>query len=130
MGLNLAARLPRPPSKAERAARPSMNPFALMASLTLMQHLLFTSAMLAWIMDAYDFFSVSLSVARLNTLFRTSTTQLTLAITLTLLFRSLGALIFGLISDRYGRKWPLVVNLVIVAILELGSSYVQVSRLD
>lgn len=33
--------------------------------------------------------------------------------------------IFGIISDRYGRKWPLVANLLLVAVLELGSGFVQ-----
>src|SRR5271155_1738844 len=63
------------------------------------------------------------------------------AITLTLLFCSLGAVsmvplklslfkpfsqvIFGMLSDRFGRKWPLVFNLVLIAILELGAGFVQ-----
>ena len=65
----------------------------------------------------------------------------TTAITLTLLFRSLGAVgivslsptfhiihsflkvIFGILSDRYGRKWPLVCNLILVAIFELGAGF-------
>ena len=33
--------------------------------------------------------------------------------------------IFGIISDRFGRKWPLVFNLVLVAILELGAGFIQ-----
>jgi SHS family lactate transporter-like MFS transporter len=33
--------------------------------------------------------------------------------------------IFGILSDRFGRKWPLVANLVLVAILELGAGFVQ-----
>ena len=33
--------------------------------------------------------------------------------------------VFGILSDRYGRKWPLVYNLVLVAILELGAGFVQ-----
>lgn len=49
----------------------------------------------------------------------------TTAITLTLLFRCVGAAIFGIISDRYGRKWPLVVNLLICCALQLGSGFVQ-----
>lgn len=33
--------------------------------------------------------------------------------------------VFGLISDRYGRKWPLVANLIIVAVLSLGTGFVH-----
>ena len=49
--------------------------------------------------------------------------HITTAITLTLLFRSLGALIFGVLADRFGRKWTLVCNLILVAIFELGSGF-------
>lgn len=48
---------------------------------------------------------------------------MSLAITVTLLFRSLGAFIFGLLGDRYGRRWVLSTNLLIVAALELGTAY-------
>ena len=33
--------------------------------------------------------------------------------------------IFGILSDRYGRKWPLVFNLILVAIFELGAGFAQ-----
>jgi SHS family lactate transporter-like MFS transporter len=42
---------------------------------------------------------------------------------LTLLFRSLGALIFGVLADRFGRKWTLVGNLLLIAVFELGSGF-------
>jgi MFS transporter, SHS family, lactate transporter len=45
------------------------------------------------------------------------------SITLTLLFRPLGAIIFGLLSDRYGRKWPLIANLLACAVLSLGTGF-------
>ncbi|KAG7098524.1 hypothetical protein E1B28_000464 [Marasmius oreades] len=80
---------------------------------------------LAWTCDAIDFFSVSLSVPSLGKTFNKKNPDITTAITLTLLLRSAGAVIFGFISDRYGRKWPLVFNLVLVAILELGAGFVQ-----
>ena len=32
---------------------------------------------------------------------------------------------FGIISDRFGRKWPLVINLIVVAVLELGAGFVN-----
>ena len=54
---------------------------------------------------------------------RTNAQDITQAITLTLLFRSVGALIFGVLADRFGRKWTLVANLFIIAALELGSGF-------
>lgn len=114
------------PSKEERIqarAGASLNPIKLMMMLTPIQGALFFSGWLAWTMDAWDFFSVSLSVARLEKFFDKEAHTVTTAITLTLLFRPLGAAIFGLISDRYGRKWPLVINLIIIAILSLGTGF-------
>jgi SHS family lactate transporter-like MFS transporter len=34
-------------------------------------------------------------------------------------------LTFGILSDRFGRKWPLVANLLFIAILQLGVGFVQ-----
>ncbi|KAH8914157.1 MFS general substrate transporter [Atractiella rhizophila] len=119
------ANLPKRPSKEQRAQARSYSLFAILRSLTLKQWLLFFSGWYAWTMDAYDFFCVSLTVSRLAKQFDKSTHTITTSITLTLLFRSLGAAIFGVISDRYGRKWPLVVNLVIIAVLQLGTGFVD-----
>ncbi|KAF7428061.1 hypothetical protein PC9H_007280 [Pleurotus ostreatus] len=49
---------------------------------------------------------------------------MTTAITLTLLFRPVGAIIFGLLADRFGRKWPLVADLAIIAVLQVGTGFV------
>ncbi|CUA74600.1 Carboxylic acid transporter protein homolog [Saccharomyces cerevisiae S288c] [Rhizoctonia solani] len=99
--------------------------FQTFRSLTFVQWALFFSGWLAWTCDAIDFFSVPLSLSRLEVAFNQSISHLTTSITLTLLFRPLGAVVFGIISDRYGRKWPLVINLVLCSVLELGSSFVQ-----
>lgn len=39
------------------------------------------------------------------------------------MLRSVGALIFGSLSDRYGRKWPFVINLSALIVLELGTGF-------
>ena len=44
---------------------------------------------------------------------------------LNLIALSLLQAIFGIISDRFGRKWPLVYNLFLVALFELGTGFVQ-----
>ncbi|KAK7448471.1 hypothetical protein VKT23_013733 [Stygiomarasmius scandens] len=97
----------------------------VLAELTWLQWAQFLSGWLAWSCDAIDFFSVSLSIRELGTTFSRDTHDITTAITLTLLLRSAGAVIFGIISDRFGRKWPLVVNLIFIAILEIGVSFTQ-----
>lgn len=103
-------------------ARPLLQ---VLQSLTWLQWAQFVCGWIAWSCDALDFFSVSLSVSALQKQFHEPTTKITTAITLTLLLRSAGALIFGAISDRYGRKWPLVANLALICVLEIGVSFVQ-----
>ncbi|KIJ54140.1 hypothetical protein M422DRAFT_221672 [Sphaerobolus stellatus SS14] len=96
-------------------------------SITWIQWSLVFAGWLAWTCDAMDFFSVSLAVPNLTKPepvgFNRPVSTLTNAITLTLLFRSVGAAIFGVISDRYGRKWPLVLNLLMCCVLQIGSSF-------
>jgi len=112
-----------PKREQRKQARPLLQ---VLAGLTWVQWAHFFSGWLAWTCDAIDFFSVSLSVSRLTEQFPGKTVHdITTAITLTLLFRSVGAVIFGVLSDRFGRKWPLVFNLVLVAVLELGAGFVQ-----
>ncbi|KAL0581886.1 hypothetical protein V5O48_000115 [Marasmius crinis-equi] len=111
-----------PKRESRQGARPLST---VLAGLSWLAWAQFFSGWLAWTCDAVDFFSVSLSVPRLAATFSKTNSQITEAITLTLLLRSAGAVVFGIISDRYGRKWPLVVNLIIISILELGAGFVQ-----
>ncbi|KAL1679869.1 major facilitator superfamily domain-containing protein [Schizophyllum commune] len=109
-----------------REKRESQRPLLqVLSELTAIQWAMFFSGWLAWTCDAIDFFSVSLSVKPLSELFERDTEDITQAITLTLLLRSVGAVLFGIISDRFGRKWPLVINLIVVAVLELGAGFVN-----
>lgn len=71
------------------------NPFKLLAKLNLQQWLFFLVAFIAWSWDAFDFFTVSLTVSELSKQFDKTTAQITWGITLVLMFRSVGAIIFG-----------------------------------
>jgi len=53
--------------------------------------------------------------------FGKSDTAMALTLGVTLLFRPVGAFIFGLLADRYGRKIPLMVDLVFYSIVEVLS---------
>lgn len=41
------------------------------------------------------------------------------------MFRSVGSIAFGLAADRYGRKWPFVINNLLFIVLELGTGFCQ-----
>lgn len=58
----------------------------------------------------------------------TSKTNITTAITLTLLLRSAGAAIFGILGDKYGRKWPMVFNMLVLGILQIASKCIARPR--
>ncbi|KAF8466529.1 carboxylic acid transporter [Russula ochroleuca] len=98
----------------------------VLRSLTGTQWAQFLTGWLAWTCDAIDFFNVALSVTRLQQQFhKAEAASITTAITLTLLVRSIGAILFGVLSDRFGRKWPLVANLLLCSAVQLGTSFVQ-----
>jgi SHS family lactate transporter-like MFS transporter len=99
------------------------NPFALLALLNLQQWLFFLVAFFAWSWDAFDFFTVSLTVENLAETFGKTKADITWGITLVLMLRSVGSIIFGLAADRYGRKWPFIVNNVLFIILELSTGF-------
>lgn len=91
IGRYLATRLPtlKPPM----AKAP--NPIKLIRLLNTQQWLFFLVAFLAWSWDAFDFFTVSLTVTELGEQFHKETSAITWGITLVLMFRSVGAVIFG-----------------------------------
>jgi SHS family lactate transporter-like MFS transporter len=84
--------------------------------------------MAGWTWDAFDFFSVSLTVTQLAEQFHVSNTDITWGMTLVLMVRTVGAVTFGLASDRFGRKWPFVINCIMFTALELGTGFCQTYR--
>lgn len=101
------------------------NPFRLLGLLSGKQWLFFLVGFLAWSWDAFDFFTVSLTVSDLAETFGKTTVEITWGITLVLMLRSVGSIIFGLAADRYGRKWPFVVNNILFIVLELGTGFTK-----
>jgi SHS family lactate transporter-like MFS transporter len=74
---------------------------------------------LGWTLDAFDFFLVVMCLTAIAKEFGVADKRVALAITLTLAFRPIGALIFGLLADRYGRRRPLMINLVFYSLLSV-----------
>ncbi|KAJ5946088.1 Major facilitator superfamily domain general substrate transporter [Penicillium verhagenii] len=101
------------------------NPIKLLAILNRQQWAFFLVSFLAWSWDSFDFFTVSLTIDDLATSFDKSTTDITWGITLVLMLRSAGSAMFGLAADRYGRKWPFIIALLLFIILELATGFCQ-----
>lgn len=69
--------------------------------------------------DSFDFFTVSLTVSDLAEAFGRTKADITWGITVVLMLRSVGAVIFGLAGDRYGRKWPFIISNLLFIVFEL-----------
>jgi SHS family lactate transporter-like MFS transporter len=74
---------------------------------------------LGWTLDAFDFFVVVFLFDTLARHFGVTKKEIVLTTTATLAMRPLGALLFGLLADRYGRRIPLMANVIYFSLIEL-----------
>lgn len=78
-----------------------------------------SASFLGWTLDAFDFFVLVFLVDTLAAKFHVSTEKIIFTTVATLAMRPAGALIFGLLADRYGRRKPLMLNVVFFSLIEL-----------
>jgi SHS family lactate transporter-like MFS transporter len=78
---------------------------------------------LGWTLDAFDFFLVVFALTAIAHEFHRPDRDIAFSITLTLAFRPVGAFIFGLMADRYGRRIPLMVDLVFYSAVEVATGF-------
>ena len=76
----------------------------------------------SWTLDAFDYFVLVFVLTNMAKEFGITVVTATLAITFTLVMRPVGALIFGPLAEKFGRKPVLVANIAIFAALELASA--------
>ena len=72
-----------------------------------------------WTLDAFDFFVVVFLYDTLAHQFGVSKKDIIFTTSATLAMRPVGAVIFGLLSDRYGRRKPLMANVIYFSLIEL-----------
>ncbi|KAI1088642.1 carboxylic acid transport protein [Rostrohypoxylon terebratum] len=99
------------------------NPISLFMLLGAKDWVYFLVGMYAWTADAFDFHALAIQTVKLSNYYERTKTDITTAITLTLLLRSVGAAVFGLLGDRFGRKWPMVANLIVLGLLQIATIY-------
>jgi SHS family lactate transporter-like MFS transporter len=80
-----------------------------------------TAGFLGWTLDAFDFFILTFIFAPIAREFGTSISAIALTITASLATRWIGAILFGLLADRYGRRIPLIVNILYYSLIEVLS---------
>jgi SHS family lactate transporter-like MFS transporter len=78
---------------------------------------------LGWALDAFDFFLVVMTLTAIGKEFHKTDAEMALSLTLTLACRPVGALIFGLLADRYGRRLPLMLDLVFYSVIEVLTGF-------
>jgi len=71
---------------------------------------------LGWTFDAFDFFVLTFLIADIGKAFGKTRPEVALTLTLTLAMRPVGALIFGIMADRFGRRLPMTINIVFYAV--------------
>ncbi len=93
-----------------------------MPTTTQQRHVVIAS-FLGWMLDAFDFFIMVFVLHDIAETFSTSITAVTVAITLTLAARPVGAWIFGRMADRFGRRPALMINVLCYSMLELATAF-------
>ena len=91
--------------------------------LTPVQRNTFIACFLGWSLDAFDFFILTFCVSAVATQFDAKVSAVAEAIFLTLAMRPVGAFLFGLMADRYGRRVTLMVDIIAYSVFELASAF-------
>ena len=83
----------------------------------------FISGFAGWTLDGFDFFLVVFNLTAIGHTFGKSDKIVALALTATLALRPVGAFLFGLVADRYGRRLPIAANFVLFAVVEMCTGF-------
>ena len=101
------------------------NPITLLRLLNRQQTAFFLVAFAAWTLSVFGLFIVPNNITAIATTYKRSTVEIASTITIILMTRCLGAFLFGAAGDRFGRKWPLILNIVLYAIAGIISGFCQ-----
>ncbi|MDN5809110.1 MAG: MFS transporter [Staphylococcus equorum] len=102
-----------------------LNPLPGLSEMTLTNWSFYGLGFFAWTIDSMDFFCVSAAASEIANTLEVDIEDITWGVTLVLMVRTIGAIIFGVLSDHYGRKWPFIACCVLFIIFEIGTGFVQ-----
>jgi MFS transporter, SHS family, lactate transporter len=100
-----------------------MEVFGHFRRLTPGQRNTFVACFLGWSLDAFDFFILTFCVSAIAVQFQARVSAVLEAVFVTLVFRPVGAFLFGLMADRFGRRPTLMLDIILYSIFELSSAF-------
>jgi MFS transporter, SHS family, lactate transporter len=118
----MSSSTPPAPSSASSASR-RFDFLGNFRGLTPLQRNTFLASLFGWSLDAFDFFILVFCVTAIGGEFHAKVSEVAEAIFLTLAMRPVGALIFGFVADRYGRRPALLANIFCYSFFELASAF-------
>jgi SHS family lactate transporter-like MFS transporter len=92
-------------------------------NLTPVQRNTFIACFLGWSLDAFDFFILVFCVSAIGNDFHAKISVVSEAIFVTLAMRPLGAFLFGMMADKFGRRPTLMIDIIAYSVFELGSAF-------
>ena len=91
--------------------------------LTKVQRNTFIACFLGWSLDAFDFFILIMCVSALSNHFHLAPSTVLDASFLTLAMRPIGAFLFGIMADKFGRRSTLMIDIIAYSVFELASAF-------
>ncbi len=81
----------------------------------------FLAGFFGWTFDAFDFFILTYVLTEVATEFHKPIADVAFTLTASLLMRPVGAFLFGVMADRYGRRIPLILDILFYSVMEVAS---------
>jgi SHS family lactate transporter-like MFS transporter len=100
-----------------------MSPFAPLRELNTIQRHTVLASFLGWTLDAFDYFLLTFVIVSVAQEFHVGKEHVTYGLFLTLAARPLGALLFGRLADRFGRRPILMLDVILFSLFELATAF-------
>jgi SHS family lactate transporter-like MFS transporter len=81
------------------------------------------ASFLGWMLDAFDYFLLTFVIIAVAKEFHVGNAEVTFSLFLTLAARPIGALLFGRLADRFGRRPVLMLDVMLFAAFEFATGF-------